>query len=343
MKKWIDKKRELKILVKGLSDLDIANFYNTTTGAIESARRRLGIPRTRIKLAKPGAEFENMTQEEISKLKKECYLKWQIPKTQINTKKKKPFATYLMLADQHIPEQNVPAINSVLHLMNDISFDGFFIVGDYMDMTPLSHWLFEKKKRKALEKKRLKADYIVGNSLLDEFDKRLPSKCDKRFFYGNHERFYYDFIDEYPQLEGLFDPSTMLHLKERGYTVYDDIGHIEKVGRLYITHGSYHTINYVKKHIDEFKSNVLHADMHSPRFRLEKSAAKEIALAGYCMGCLCDLNPDYLQGKPHKWAHGFAVVYFYDNGFFDVDLKRIVKGKFIFNNKLYDGNNKKGL
>ena len=45
-----------------------------------------------------------------------------------------------------------------------------------------------------------------------------------------------------------------------------------------------------------------------------------------------------LKNKPNKWTHGFAVVHFFPNGDFDVDLKRIVRGRFVYNGKLYDGN-----
>jgi len=213
------------------------------------------------------------------------------------------------------------------------------MLGDYMDMTPISHWLQDKGKNKSLENKRMKQDYIEGNKLLDEFDKRLPKNCDKRFFYGNHERFYYDLIEKYPALEGLLEPKEELHLKEREYKVYDTINHVERIGRLSFCHGMYHTQNFVKAHIDKFMTNVIHADMHSPRFRVVSSPAKKIAIVGYCIGCLSDLNPDYMKNRPNAWAHGFGIVYFYKNtpGYFDVDLKRIVEGKFVFNNKLYDG------
>ena len=261
---------------------------------------------------------------------------WKIQKTKIKATKEKTFKTYLVTADYHVPHINKVAVNSILKLMEDIKFDGHIILGDYMDMEPISHWL-ENKKR-TLENKRMLTDYVEGNKLLDELDKRLPINADKRYFYGNHERWYYDLIEQMPALEGLLDPKVELKLKERGYIVYDTINHIERIGRLSFVHGMYHIENYVKKHIDKFMTNVIHADLHSPRFRLAPSPAKEIAIVGYCIGCLCDMNPSYMKNKPHQWAHGFGVVYFYDNGFFDVDLKRIVKGKFVYNNKLYDGN-----
>ena len=156
---------------------------------------------------------------------------WKIRKTKKKEANfKKPFSTYLVIADTHIPYENEVSIKSIFHLMDDISFDGFVILGDYMDMSPISHWL--KHKRKTLENKRMLTDYVEGNKLLDEFDKRLPKNCDKRFFYGNHEDWYYQLIEEYPALEGLLEPKIELKLEERGYKVYDKINNIEKIGRI---------------------------------------------------------------------------------------------------------------
>ena len=127
-------------------------------------------------------------------------------------------------------------------------------------------------------------------------------------------------------------------LKERGYIVYDKINHIERIGKLSMCHGQYHNQNYVLKHINEFKTNVLHADLHSPRMRFENSPAKELAIAGYCLGCLCDMNPSFMKNRAHKWSHGFAILYLLEDGNFDIDLKRIVNGRFIYNQKMYNGN-----
>lgn len=262
---------------------------------------------------------------------------WKIQKTKIKAIKEKPFKTILLTADHHIPSINHIAMKAILKLMDDVIFDGKFIIGDYMDMAPISHWLHDTHKNKSLENKRLKADYIEGNKLLDEIDKRLPKECDKRFWKGNHEDWYDQLIERMPALEGLLDPVIELKLKERGYRVYPT-HHIERVGRLSICHGQYHPQNYVKKHIDDFKTNVLFADLHSPRFRLSKSPAKEIAIVGYCIGCLCDMNPDYMKNKASQWAHGFGILYLFEDGYFDVSLIRIVKGKFIYDGKLYDGN-----
>ena len=331
----------------GLTISDIAQKMGRSYDSIKHAIARYNIDSPLVKkpnkVADELQEIANAISEEtmedtIERIKSIYSTKWQPTKERKTSNKKKNFKAYLIIADTHVPHQNDIAVKAVLNMMEDYTFDGFVILGDYMDMTPISHWLHEKNQRKSLEGMRMKEDYTVGNMLLDEFDKRLPKKCDKRFVYGNHERFIYDFIEKYPMLDGLFDPINELHLKDRKYTVSDGINPMIRIGRLTLTHGMYHNKHFLTKHIDEFKTNVLVGHLHTSRLRLENSPAKEVAIFGASVGCLCDLNPVYNRNKPNKTSHGFAVVYFYDNGYFDVDLKRIVKGKFVFNNKLYDGN-----
>ena len=341
---WTKEKVELleAYAQTNMTKLQIGKKMKKSLDSISHALRRYDIQRPTKMEVKTDASYDvvGLNDEDYTEAKTKAKTQWKIAKER-KTKKKgndKDYSIYLVTSDHHIPHQNTPAQRAIFKLMDDVAFDGNIILGDYMDMAPISHW--NRNKKKTLETKRLKEDYIVGNAVLDEYDKRLPKHCDKRFFWGNHENWYNDLIDEMPALEGLLDPKTELHLDERGYTTYEKMNHIEKIGKLNFTHGMYTSMHYVKKHIDEFKSNVIFGHLHSPRMRCETAVGHETAMAGYCLGCLCDMNPDYMKNRPNKWAHGFAVVYFYKDGTgqFDVDLKRIVKGKFIFNNRLYDGN-----
>lgn len=321
----------------GKDDNDLAKLFKVgerTVSKFANRLRKLG----KLKYRKELPVSQTVSTPEIVKAEKYSPIDWKIAKAKKHSKiTSKAFSAYLVVADTHVPFVNVPAIKSIFKLMDDVTFDGFIYLGDCMDMTPISHWLQDKRQNRSLENKRMKDDYVEGNKLLDEFDKRLPEGCDKRFFYGNHERFYDDLIEKFPALEGMFEPKEELHLEERKYKVYP-VNHVERIGRLHFLHGMYHSQNYVKAHIEKLKVNVMHADLHSPRFRCSESPVREIAMVGYCVGCLCDLAPDFMKGRPNRWSHGFSIVYFYNNGYFDVDLKRIVKGKFIFNNKMYSGN-----
>ena len=79
--------------------------------------------------------------------------------------------------------------------------------------------------------------------------------------------------------------------------------------------------------------------MHTEESQL-KSQLNGLAFIGASMGALCNLNPAFMQNKTHRWSHGFAVVHVCSNGFFHLELIRIVDGRYIYSGKLYDGNRK---
>jgi hypothetical protein len=70
---------------------------------------------------------------------------------------------------------------------------------------------------------------------------------------------------------------------------------------------------------------------------LVHSPAKEVSVVGYVNGCLCGMAPEYMKNKPSNWAVGFAILYLFPEGAFDVTLIRMVKSRFVFNGKVYSG------
>jgi len=338
---WTNEKIDILItyLRNGISTRQIANKLNTTIDAIGSAIRRYDlsahiVPKRNTKTFLKNIDFSDLNDKNFDKLKKESMLNWKIPKTKIKANKKKNYQIALFLPDAHIPHHNKNICKALLKLMNDVKFDKFIIVGDFMDLGCISHW--NKNRHKTLEMKRLKSDYIIGNSLLDEFDKRLPKNCDKHFLEGNHELWATQLLEEMPALEGLIEPEHMLKLKERQYK-FHKYNELVKFGRLYVTHGIYVGKYPIVKHLNELKVNILFAHTHTLGMKLSSSPAREIAFAGYNIGAICDLAPDYMKSKPNAWTHGFAVGYFYENGYFDIQIIRIVDEKFVFNNQVYNG------
>jgi len=345
-KKWTEEERgKLKAYrEEGMTIEQIANKLDRSPDSIDHAVRRYKIPTSTPLTNKESKEqveivsnLEKLDDKYFEALKKKAKSTWSVKKTQVKASTgKKPFTTYLVMGDCHVPEHNMPAIKSILYMMDDIKFDGIVNVGDYMDFGSISHW--NKTKKLTSEGMKLKQDYIVGNSILDEFDKRLPAGCDKHFMFGNHEDWYYQFIECNPMLEGMLHPTDELKLKERGYKVYETYNDIFRIGQLNFTHGIYTGMHYVKKHIDELKTNIIFGHLHSQRERYESSPAKELSIGGYALGCLCSMSPSYMKGRPNKWSNGFGIVYFYPNGDFEVRLIRIIRGRFIFDGKVYNGN-----
>lgn len=320
---------------------DIATELKTTYDAVKHALRRYDLTHYR-KVTKKNTsveaqkKLEGIDPKELEKLKKQLTLNWKLPKGRTCIKKSGKWTRYIITADEHVPKHNEVAIKSILKLMDDEVFDGHIKIGDFMDMEPISHWT--KDKKKTLEGRRIMEDYAVGNSLLDEFDKRLPANAEKHYFWGNHEDWYNQFIEMLPALEGCADPTKELKLIERGYKVYE-YNEIKQFGRLSITHGIYACADSAKKHLDELKTNIMFGHTHTQAEKYASSEARELSMGSYNLGCLCDMAPGYMRGRPHKWTHGFAILYVdKKTGDFFVDLKRIVKGRFVHNNKIYDGN-----
>jgi len=321
---------------------DIARELGTTYDAVKHALRRYNLTHYR-KVTKDKASvsttqkmLEGIDPKVFEELKKKCTLNWKIPKGRKKVSLNKRFIKYIVTGDEHVPYHNETCIRAILQLMDDEQFDGHIKLGDFMDMEPISHW--NKNKKKTLEGRRLLDDYVVGNALLDEFDKRLPANAEKHYFWGNHELWYNQFIEELPAWDGFGNPTKELKLIERGYTVYP-YNHIEPFGRLNVTHGMYASVDSTKTHLEKLKTNVMFAHTHTQAEKYSSSEARVLAMGGYNVGCLCDMAPDYMKGKAHKWTHGFAVLTVEKKtGYFFVDLIRIIEGKFIRNCKLYDGN-----
>jgi len=339
---WNDETLNILIayLRNGYTRKEIARKMNITVDAIDGAIRRYDLQKHIIR--KPATskfinniDFEELDDKKFEEFKKKAKLNWKISKSKKIKGKKNDFEIALFWPDTHIPHHNVSACKAMLKLMSDIKFNKFAIMGDFMDLGCISHW--NKNKHRTLEMQRLKKDYIIGNTMLDEIDKRLPKDSEKFYLMGNHEVWADMLLEEMPQLEGMVEPESQLFLKERGYKI-SDYNTLVKFGKLFVTHGIYAGTNVIKKHLDELKVNILFDHTHSLGMRLSSSPAREIAFAGYNGGCVCDLGPEYMKNRPNSWTHGFAIGYFYPNGYYDIQLIRIVEGKFIFNNKVYDGN-----
>jgi hypothetical protein len=327
-------------LSKGESYRTISQKFNCSRDAIQHAVARYDLGQFRIQAPNQKKLVENLNLEELNdanfeELKKEAKLKWNIIKSEKPINKKKEYKVYIAVSDIHNPYENKGAMNCVFQLMQDISFDGIINMGDFMDFSCISH--HNKGKQKTLEGLRLKKDYIAGNVMLDKFDSLLPKNAEKYYLRGNHESWLDMLLEENPVLDGLFDLDSALKLTERGYKIYP-YNEIVKLGKLCITHGIYTGSNVARQHATKFLSNALVGHVHSPEMALIHSPSKEISTVGYVNGCLCSMSPDYLKGKPNSWANGFAILYLFPDDCFDVHLIRIVKNRFIYNGKVYNGN-----
>lgn len=156
----------------GLLSKDIASKLKMSTDSVDGAIRRYNLNKFKKVEDLPVLDLDELSDKDFDEQKEAAKLQWKVPVSKLPANPNNKFRTYIIVGDVHIPEQDEVAVKSVLTLMDDIKFDGIINLGDYLNLSCISHW--NENKHKTLEGKRLKGDYISGNALLDEFDKRLP-------------------------------------------------------------------------------------------------------------------------------------------------------------------------
>ena len=237
--------------------------------------------------------------------------------------------TEIILNDIHIPKQNKKALNCVFKVIQKVKPDGITLNGDIGDWGTFSRHDITKFPKKNWTDSQFYDDslksYTELNEFLDRIDKTHKFKK-KNWLHGNHEVWVDSFIQESPQTRRqLFDIAQRLDLVKRGYkiTKYNDFINL---GKLKVTHGIYTGQHHAKKHVDMMGSSILYGHVHDLQ-TYSKTTPDKISHMAWSNGCLCDLNPCYLRGRPQNWNHGFALVYVWPNRDFQVDIVRIQKGK----------------
>ena len=190
---------------------------------------------------------------------------------------------------------------------------------------------FNKDPRRALD---IQKDLDKLHKLFKLLREILPNA---KIFYikGNHEARLKTYKwSKAPELAYLrcLTPEALLGLDEFDIKWVDKYW---KFGKLYFMHGSKlskHSGASAQKNRDDYGTNCIVGHSH----RTGKSNLTNLGgnFGGWESGCLCDLNPEYMSGMAN-WQQGFCVVTDYRKKIFYVNNIDIVRGSFIFQNKLY--------
>lgn len=240
----------------------------------------------------------------------------------------------LTLPDIHFPLHDRASLNAVESFMADFRPDVLIYLGDQLQMDPVSHWL--KDKRGILEGQRLIADYAGFNQVLDRHVSMVPN-AKVIFFLGNHEDWVRQYIELHPEVEGMLEVEHGLRLRERGFTVVP-CGQAYRIGKLWYMHGHITTDHHSKGTVLAYRRNIRYGHVHDIQYYTAVSpldVADKISAGS--VGCLCNVNPHYMAGKPNRWTHGFNVAYIRPDGSFNDYTIQIIGGKFTFEGKTYDG------
>ena len=237
----------------------------------------------------------------------------------------------IVIPDQHYPLHDPKAVNVVLKAIKIVKPNAFINLGDVGEWGTVSAWQWKRKKKPPLEYQLPYIDKEIKlvNKQIDRVDKILDKiNCTERYILaGNHDEWLtYGFVKEYPYMKD-YTFKKACRWKERGYKYYEYNDPL-KIGKLSFIHGAYATQLHAKKHLSEYGENIIYGHTHDIQRHTKTRLGGTIA--AWSLGCLKDMSPKnnkWLQGRLHNWAHAFAIVDWFSNGDFKVEVIEIVNGK----------------
>ena len=240
----------------------------------------------------------------------------------------------LFISDLHAPHHNKSAVGAVLEYARWYKPDGVHVLGDVGNFTSVSHWLHKKGKKLPLEGKRIAKDMTSACDMLNDINMATPKATNRIVTIGNHEYWVEQYIEDHPELEGLMEIDIEHRYGGLGYKCIK-FNEPYRNGKLLEFHGFYTNKYHAAKTVSVFGRSCIYNHTHDHQV-FEDTFWKDRHMA-MSIGCLCDMNPDYLRNHPTKWVHGFATVEFFSSGNFTVDFINIINGNFSRNGKVYGG------
>ena len=237
----------------------------------------------------------------------------------------------IFIGDSHAPYEDNDCISSLLKFIRWFKPDKIFFLGDIVDFYAISRFIRDPKKRLELQE-----EIDVGIDLIVKIKKVCPKKSELLFIRGNHEYRLQKFIwATSPELSGLRS------LNFRELMMFD------KLGIKYIEQGRMEYRGIVVKH----GSVVRKYSGYSARAEFEKTGRSGVSGhthrgAIYCenksggeykwmeCGCLCKLDPEYMEGETPNWSQGWGIGYFKNNSKrFHLEFVPYVNGKAMYSGK----------
>lgn len=277
--------------------------------------------------------------------------------------------TSIAFSDIHFRFEDPVALKITLDFTEELNPNIVFINGDVVDFPDISRFsnspldtltdtdlanltgLILESKQQGKSKKYIKPRLQRDIERVYEFFKDLRRRCPKTriiFIYGNHDHRLQGFIDDNAkQLSGVrrpgekgdilslseitkiseFNIETVYSGKNESSMVYGDllIGHFYKVaGKSAAT---------ARGLVNQKHKSLLQPHVHRMG-ACYKTLNNGTVLVGLEMGCLCRLDPDWMENP--NWQQGFVVIHKKKNSKrFYLQPIQIVDGAFLFGSKRY--------
>jgi len=198
--------------------------------------------------------------------------------------------------------------------------------GDMLDFSYLS--TYNEAKAQLKEGKRLQKDIEMMKRELDFYNKY----CKKLIYLeGNHEGRLSRRVETTPEYEGVLSLAKLLDLDifvpeiEQPYRI--DNSH------LFAMHGKNFSIYYCANTLKQYGINLIVGHTHRVQTFTSRTYDKELGCWG--LGCLCAMNPEYLNGKMPQWQNGIGVAYLHPNRNFTMNNLHMISNTFQWDGRTF--------
>jgi hypothetical protein len=234
----------------------------------------------------------------------------------------------LFFSDPHAKFQDNIAVDVALQFARFWKPHYLFLMGDVIDFYSIAR--FDNDPRRKLD---IQTEIDAARELLVTIRQAVGADCHIYYIEGNHEyrisKFLWSKAPELAHLRSLNLPG-LLELKDLGIK--------------YVSKGKMEYHGFVIKHghlIRKRSGYAAHAELdavgksgasgHTHRLGQVYRTDTTGSYTWVETGCLCDLSPEWCEGKTMDWQHGFAYGMFrkHDDRFV-VHTLPIVKGSVIF-------------
>jgi predicted phosphodiesterase len=228
----------------------------------------------------------------------------------------------VFLTDIHYPD-NID-LGAIELFLKDYKPDILIYGGDFLDFRYLSKF---DKENKLIIGDNLKKEYVAVGEIIDRHT-RLAQPKEIYFIEGNHEYRMVRYLEKNPVGLGYLEVKNGLEFEKRGIK-WIPFNELLKIGKIYYTHGIYHNMHHAKKHVESYMRNMVYGHTHAIQmYSGPHPTDRPIPYIAKSVGCLCNLNPEYMHNRPNQWAQAFHIAEFETDGNFSDTIIYIINNGF---------------
>lgn len=232
---------------------------------------------------------------------------------------------FLCISDIHLPYHDKSAIQIAVDDAKKFGVDSVFINGDLLDSYQLSRFA------KSPIKPNYAAEVEMAKEFLGYLRQEFPD-AEINWKFGNHDMSLERFLwTKAPELFGCpgMDLEHFCDVENFGVKVIKDNRRV-MIGKLTALHGhewaagSIGPVNPARGAFLRLNESAIIAHFHRTSQHTETTVSEKL-ISCWSVGCMCLLHPEY--ARINKWNSGHAIIHVGKDGSFEVNNRRIYKGR----------------